>query len=117
MPRPDADTRSIHYRFANCRAAIAARHPGTPEWRHRFWLREIVSVTGELGMALLGAFALWYVTQHLSSSVQVALDSFGLLLLSGRLRFAISQLFAETRAFHNDVAYYAAHRAYVDAQI
>jgi len=117
MPRPDADTRYLHYRFASCRAAVAACHPGTAQWRHRFWLRESITVTGELGFILIAGFAVWHLTQPLPPLAQAGLDSLGLVLLSRQLRSAIRQISAETRSFHDGVAHYAAHRAYVDAQI
>lgn len=115
--RADANTRYIRYQFQRCRAAVAAHHPGTREWRHRFWLREGVTAAGELGLTLLGAFAIWRLTVTLHPPARLTIEGLGYLLLSARLVLALRQFLARARALRRDVAHYAAHRAYADAQI
>lgn len=115
--RPDATTRYIRYQFHRCRVTVAAHYPGTREWRHRFWLREGVIAAAELGLVVLGAFALWRLTAPLHRTARLASEGLGYLLLSGRLILALPQFITHIRTLRRDVAHYQAHRAYIDAQI
>ncbi|WP_297374488.1 hypothetical protein [Acidiferrobacter sp.] len=117
MRRPDATTRYIRYQFHSCRATIAAHFPGTREWRHRFWLREGVIITVELGLVLLGAFALMRLGHPLPLRARLVTEGLGCLVLSGRLILTLPQLVTRIRTLRRDVAHYHAHRAYIDAQI
>ena len=115
--RPDANTRYVRYRFGECRAMIAGHHPGTPQWRHQFWLKEGVIAGSELGMVLLGAFALWHLTHRLAPPDQLAADSVGLTILLAYLFYAIRQLRAKTRTLRDQIHYYTTHQITINAQI
>ncbi len=117
MRRPDAGTRYIRYQFHRCRVTVAADFPGTREWRHRFWLREGVMATGELGLVALGAVALWHLTTSWRMPTRLYTQGAGYLLLSGRLILTLPHLLARIRTLRRDIAHYHAHRAYVDARI
>ena len=112
-----APTRAVRYQFERCRATVAADTPGTREWRRRFWLREGVVALGEVGMTLLGGFALSRLAQSLPMALHLTALIFGSLALSARLVSALAQIAARFRILGRDIVRYRTHRAYIDAQI
>lgn len=117
MRQSFAPTRAVRYQFERCRATVAADTPGTQEWRRRFWLREGVVALGEIGMVLLGAFALWCLAGSLPAQLHLPSLLLGSLTLSARLVLALRQLAVRFRMLDRDIVHYRAHRAYIDAQI
>lgn len=115
--RRDAAIRHVRYEFTTCRATMAARYPGTREWRHRFWLRTGVTVGGELGMTVCGALAIGYLTGAAPVAWRLITDGLVYLLLSAQLVWALRQVQEEMHSLRRAVARYTDHKAYVDARI
>ncbi len=117
MRQSFAPARAVRYQFERCRATVAADTPGTREWRRRFWLREGVVALGEVGMTLLGAFALSRLTGSLPRAAHLTALILGSLALSARLVMALGQIAVRFRILGRDTVRYRAHRAAIDAQI